>query len=83
MSTRTEDASGYPSGLVASDFELLIRMFWSPDHGTWPDTTYLRLWQFGLVDRQDAMSGLTNKGEAFVRHILDTPLPSQRWDVLR
>lgn len=72
---------GYPSGLTASAFELLIRAYWSPtafadwvqDGGGDARTELLNAELAGL-DRR-----LTERGLAMARHVLNTPLPRSVW----
>lgn len=78
--------SGYPSGLTASTVEAAIRFFWSPiaidrypEHGQ--ETA--QLLATGLVAHDEAGWRLTERGRAFVEHLLATPLPVASWEVRR
>jgi hypothetical protein len=81
--------SGYPSGLCASDFELLIRAYWSPTaFDDWKDVgdynARVALFDAGLlVHPSEVRNGhrLTDRGLAFVRFILELPLPQIRWEI--
>jgi hypothetical protein len=77
--------SGYPSGLSASAFELLLHAYWSPT--AWEDWVQdgggdarLELVAAGLIDADSKRC--TERGLAMARHILETPLPSMVWMVV-
>lgn len=71
--------SGYPSGLTANQIELAIRMYWSPSVNM-SQEDFVALGEAGLVE---ATAAISEKGLTFVRHILETPLPSPSWEVRR
>lgn len=75
--------SAYPSGLVASAIEAAIRWYWSPlaqtVYGTGEEFNQLR--EAGLLEEHCGEFRLSEKGIAFVKHILQTPLPVQRWEI--
>lgn len=79
--------SGYPSGLTASAIEASIAFYWSPEAC---DQVQERLREASeliatglLVQNEDNRYELTDRGRVFVRHLLDTPLPVQWWEVRR
>ena len=80
--------SGYPSGLTASAFELLIRAYWSPtafedwvDVGT--STQEEELLAAELINREGARRDcrLTARGLALAKFILHLPLPEAVWQI--
>lgn len=79
-------SSGYPSGLTASAFEMLIHYFWSPigvdgemERGHHHYEALQELSLVGLVelnkDPKTACWVTTARGNALARHILNVPLP--------
>lgn len=72
---------GYPSGLTAAEIMMAIHYFYDPAasglYSLSPGAAQLR--RKGLLDEDK----LTPCGIAFVRHILETPLPTQSWAVVR
>lgn len=83
-------SSGYPSGLSASAFELLIRVYWSPTGWLdWESRTApgkdvrAELERAELVCDADGEVRLSVRGLVLARHILETPLPVQAWEVHR
>lgn len=79
--------SGYPSGLVASSIEAAIRFYWDPEASALYNNSSMQaqLIANGLLaaDEREGQWKLTARGQAFVRHLLDTPLPTQCWEVQR
>jgi len=77
-------SSGYPSGLSASAFELLIRAYWSPT--AWDDCKQdggadvrVELVAAELLDVDTKR--LTERGLAMARYILELPLPRKVWAI--
>lgn len=75
--------SGYPSGLTAVQFELLIHYFYTPEQYPGVMDGHLYKAAYDLMGQELMKSDmrLTEKGLAFVRHILETPLPVHSWQV--
>lgn len=78
-------SSGYPSGLTASAIEAVIRFYWSPQaHNLYSySDTEAQLFAAGLIEEKDGEVKLTHCGLVFARHLLETPLPTQTWQVVR
>ncbi len=80
-------SSGYPSGLCASTFELLIRLYWSPT--AWEDwvrevpspsaRSELVEAKMVAIPVNGEPVKLNERGLAMARHILNLPLPRQVW----
>lgn len=82
-------SSGYPSGLTASAFEMLIHYFWSPigvegemEVGHRHYKALQELNTVGLVivndDPKTACWKLTTRGTVLARHLLNTRLPESK-----
>ncbi len=79
---------GYPSHLTASDISLLIDLYWSPEareqHTSSEGPYGLICFHEDLVrliseDLVHVNADLTPRGEAYVRHLLNQPLPELYW----
>lgn len=84
--------SGYPSGLTVSAVELLLHYFYTPvdpdgilDVDNPACKARRELIDNGLLEQYTSDHGMyrvTVRGEVMARHIMQTPLPVQSWEML-
>lgn len=85
-------SSGYPSGLTASAFEILIHYYWTPVDpddmvgGDIPYTSAKELEAAGLLEvnkdrNPPGLWTLTERGLFLARHIVNLPLPVVTWQM--
>lgn len=82
----TKMSSNYPSGLHASTFELLIRLYWSPTAwADWEREVLSATARADLVEADMVIVGypgpvkLSERGLTMAKYILNLPLPRQAW----
>lgn len=82
MTSESNKDSEYPSKLMAVDVSWLINFYWDPNCTACNEIMAERLLRHDLIKMESyAHFKLLDRGQIFVEHLLNIPLPTLVWSM--